>query len=262
MSETWHSRIRRAEQLARETPETSELLRFYAVLLRSQNEIYEYLRTRKDWLPCGELASDLPVLQRALPSFLKVVKASGPDALASEARGLLQARESELREMLIGYWRAPSDLQFFAKAFLQPYARWLAEIGATPVDRGLARGENRCPFCQGNPQVSVLRVKEAGSESGGRDLICSTCLTSWPFRRVVCANCLEENPANIGYFNSPHYEHVRVETCNSCKHYIKSIDLTRYGLAIPFVDEVATAPLDLWAREQGFSKIEMNLVGV
>ena len=262
MVETWHSRIHRAEQLAAERSECAELLRFYAALLRSQNEIYEYLRTRRDWLPSGELARDLPVLHTIMPSFLKAVEANGPEVLASEARDHLQAQTSELSEMLMGYWRAPSDLQFFAKAFLQPYAGWLAETGATPVERNLDRAENRCPFCQGAPQVSVLRLKEPGSESGGRDLVCATCLTSWPFRRVVCASCLEENPVNIGYFNSPIYEYVRLETCSSCRYYIKSIDLTRYGLAVPLVDEVASAPLDLWAREQGFSKIEMNLVGV
>jgi len=27
------------------------------------------------------------------------------------------------------------------------------------------------------------------------------------------------------------------------------------------VDEIATAPLDLWAAEQGFRKIQLNLMG-
>ena len=64
------------------------------------------------------------------------------------------------------------------------------------------------------------------------------------------------------YFHTPQYDHVRVEACDSCKHYIKGIDLTRLGLAVPLVDEVAAAPLDLWARERGYTKIELNLVGL
>lgn len=262
MKETWDNRIERAEHLASERPESHELLTFYAVLLGSQKEVYEYLRARKRWLPSAELARDLPVLRQAISNFLKAVEANGPGALAIQAGSLLQASESELDEMLIEHWRAPSGVQFFAKAFLQPYARWLSEIGAKPVDRNLGCGENRCPFCGGKPQVGVLQIKESSSESGGRDLICATCLTAWPFRRVVCANCGEENPAKIGYFHSPDYDYVRIEACDTCKYYIKAVDLTRYGFAIPLVDEVAAAPLDLWAREHGFIKIEMNLVGL
>jgi FdhE protein len=262
MKETWDSRIQRAERLAFERPESNELLAFYAALLRSQKGIYEYLRTRKRWLPSGELQRDLPVLRQIMPNLLHTVEANGPEALASQAHNLLQASESELADVLIEYWQAPSDLQFFAKAFLQPYASWLREIGAKPPDRNLGGGENRCPFCCGKPQVTVLQIKESSSESGGRDLICATCLTAWPFRRVVCASCGEEKPAKIGYYDSPEYEHVRVEACDTCKFYIKGVDLTRYGLAVPLIDEVAAAPLDLWAREHGYTKIEMNLVGL
>ena len=33
-------------------------------------------------------------------------------------------------------------------------------------------------------------------------------------------------------------------------------------LAVPLIDEVAAAPLDLWIRERGYTKIEVNLLGV
>jgi FdhE protein len=262
MKENWDNRIQRARRLASERPECNLLLAFYARLLSAQKEIYEFLRTREGWLPCGEITRDLAVLRQAVPTLLNTVKAEGPDELASQAHILLQASEGELADVLVEYWRTPSDSQFFAKALLQPYLSWLREIGAKPVDRHLEGGEDRCPFCKGKPQLSILQVKESSSESGGRDLICATCLLVWPFRRVVCANCGEENPVRIGYYHAPEYDHVRVEACDTCRHYIKAIDLTRYGLAVPVVDEVASAPLDLWVRERGYSKIEMNLLGV
>lgn len=262
MKETWDKLIERAEFLTTERAESKELLTFYSVLLRSQKEIYEYLRSRKGWLPSGAIEADLPVLRVKLPSLLMTVEANAPEALAKEAQRLLAENETVLDELLTEYWRAPSDLQFFPKAFLQPYARWLSESGASPRERNLAAGENRCPFCEGKPQVSVLQVKESSSESGGRDLTCATCLTVWPFKRVLCANCGEEDPAKIGYYHSPEYDHIRVEACDTCKHYIKSVDLTRYGFAVPLVDEVAAAPLDLWAREHGYTKIEINLLGI
>ena len=262
MKESWDKWIQRAEGLASEKVEAKELLVFYAALLSAQKEVYEYLRGLKGWLPSGVLEQDLPVVRAVMPGLLGAVELSGPAQLADEAHALMRAGEAELDEMLLEYWRAPSDLQFFAKAFLQPYARWLAETGVKPVNRNLRGGENRCPFCESKPQLSILQMVDDSADSGGRRLICSMCLTAWPFRRVVCAHCMEEYPAKLSYFHSPHYDHVRVESCETCKHYIKGVDLTRLGLAVPLVDEVAAASLDLWAREHGYTKIELNLVGL
>ena len=79
---------------------------------------------------------------------------------------------------------------------------------------------------------------------------------------MVCAKCGEERPAQLGYFHSPEFEHIRIEACDTCKHYIKGVDLTRLGLAAPLVDEMYAGALDLWAREHGYTKIELNLVGL
>lgn len=262
MKDFWDTHIRRAEALAAERSEAEELLTFYAKLLGTQKQIYGYFRSRKGWLPSGVLEQDLSVVRSEMPTLLDTVQVSGPAPLAEEARRLMRAGEAEIDELLLEYWRAPSDVQFFAKAFLQPYARWLAEASIKPINRGLESGENRCPFCAGKPQLTLLRIQEPASEVGGRNLLCSTCLTVWPFRRVSCANCGEERPAKIGYFHTSQYDHVRVEACDSCKHYIKGIDLTRLGFAVPLVDEIAAAPLDLWARERGYEKIELNMVGL
>lgn len=262
MSDWWDKQIQRADELAPQANGSKELLEFYAHLLRAQKDVYEFLRGRKDWLPSGDLECDLPVLGDALPGFLSVVESYGSSSLAAEAHDLSKAGPQVLAEKLKMYWGNSSDIQFFEKAFLQPYLRWLAESDGRPVGREISATERSCPFCGGNPQVSFLQNKETTAESGNRDLICATCLSSWEFRRVVCANCGEERPAKLGYFHSPEFDHVRVEACDTCKHYLKGIDLTRAGFAAPLVDEIDAAPLDLWAREHGYTKIELNLVGL
>jgi len=260
--EFWDKHIKRTRQLTKQASGAKELLQFYAQLLQSQKEIYEIFRSRKDWLPSGELEKDLPAIHEASSSLFETVASHGPAALAADARVLLKDGDQALDQMLLGYWRDSSDVQFFPKAILQPYARWLSETGARPFGRELSGGERTCPFCGGHPQVSFLQAREGSAESGNRDLICATCLTSWQFRRVVCAKCGEERPAQLGYFHSPEFDHVRIEACDSCKHYLKGVDLTRLGFAAPLVDEIYAAPLDLWAREHGYTKIELNLVGV
>ena len=262
MAEFWHKQIERADHLARESSGSMELLTFYAQLLRAQEQIYESLRSRREWLPSGDLESDLPVVQPLTTGLLETVARHGPASLAEEAQVFLASAPDVIARELLDHWRSPTDTQFFAKSILQPYARWLAETGTPPASRELAGGERSCPFCGGKPQVSFLQSKERNAESGNRDLLCASCLCSWEFRRVVCANCGEERPAKLGYFHSPEFDYVRIEACDSCKHYIKGIDLTRFGHAVPLVDEIYSAPLDLWAREHGYKKIELNLVGV
>jgi FdhE protein len=249
---SWETAIVRTRELAGAATPASDLLTFYAALLSSQKEIYESLRGLRDWLPSGTLEEDLSVLREYLNPFLESVRSAAPPSLAEQATDISP-------EELLHYWRERSDRQFFAKAFLQPYAQWLVQSGALGKT---ARAENRCPYCFGKPQVSFLKITEAGSESGNRNLLCATCLSSWEFRRVVCASCGEEQPSKLSHYQTNEYEHVRIEACESCKQYIKGIDLTRLGFAVPLVDDIATAALDLWATERGYAKIEINLVGL
>ena len=51
-----------------------------------------------------------------------------------------------------------------------------------------------------------------------------------------------------------------MEACDSCRSYIKTVDLTKSGLAEPIVDEMASIPLDLWAQKQGYTKLQSNLM--
>jgi len=262
MVEFWDSCIRRAEELAAKDSTPKELLIFYAKLLRAQKEVYEFLRRQHGWLPSGSLAADVHVLSACFPILVHAVEVNGPLALREEAQSLSNANDEAIKDLLLTHWHSPSPERFFAKAFLQPYARWLAESGGRPIDRYFDKVENRCPFCGGMPQLSCLQVREPSAESGNRDLVCSVCLTSWTFRRVVCAYCLEERPSQLSVFQTSEYDYVRVEACETCKRYIKGIDLTRFGLAVPLVDEVASAVLDVWAQEQLYTKIELNLLGL
>jgi formate dehydrogenase accessory protein FdhE len=294
----WTAAVARAEALANADAAASTLLTFAAALLRAQREIYVYLHQGHlhlgtlhpgtlppGTLPAGPLSAgrgdraasspltgrldaDLPRLRPLLLPLLTMVAAQGPEPLARGALELRSVHPSALDEMLIDYWHAPADDQFFAKAILQPYARALADSqispAVRPADRDQVQPDVRCPFCGGAPQLAVLRATETQADGGRRHLLCAICLTVWPFRRILCPHCGEEDERKLGYFHaadSP-YRHVRVEVCATCQHYLKSVDLATAGLAVPLVDEIAASALDVWARDQGLTKIERNLVGL
>lgn len=261
MNDTWDRRIERARELGSHADAApASLLDFYARLLSAQKDLYAFLRTRRGWLPSGSLQRDLDILWIQVPALWQVVAANGPELLAAGAVRLLDDPDAA-HNLLLDWWRAPSDRQFFPKAALQPYAQWLAEAGIAPVDRGLARADNCCPFCGGTAQLGILE-SPGDADGGGRSLLCATCLTPWPFRRVLCPYCGEENERKLGYFHASALDHLRVDACDSCQHYLKTVDLTRSRLAVPIVDEVAGAALDLWAGEHGYEKIELNLLGL
>jgi formate dehydrogenase accessory protein FdhE len=258
MAETWGSRVARARRLRDETAAADDLLRFYVRLL----EVQEQSASRLESCPLtGAIERDMPRLLDGAPAIMRAVQDEGSTVLVREARQLM-GDASALEQSLAACWASPSDDQFFAKALLQPYAATLALRGITPAGRPTGRAGNRCPICGGPPQLSILEPPDARGEGGGRKLLCATCLTPWPVPRMNCAQCGEDREAELGYFQSPDFDHVLVEVCDACRCYEKRIDRSRLGIAVPIVDEVAAAVLDLWATGQGYRKIELNLIGL
>jgi formate dehydrogenase accessory protein FdhE len=247
--------------LAASVEGTKELLVFYVRLLRAQSQVYQYCLTSDLYLS-GNLDHDLTTLRPAFAGILWAAEEAGPQALVEQAREIKKMAPQEIDRMLLDYWSNPTGTEFFAKAFLQPYGQYIASFGRRQPDQHERVPQWLCPCCAGKPQLSVLQYKQGGPESGSRDLMCAKCLSMWPFRRAVCAHCGEEQPTQLAYFQPAKDNHVRVEACDTCRHYLKGIDLTRLPDAAVLVDEVAAAPLDLWATEHGYTKIELNLVGL
>jgi Protein involved in formate dehydrogenase formation len=141
--------------------------------------------------------------------------------------------------------------QFFWRIVKQPYAEYFQKPGEA--------GSSKCPSCGSKPVVGVLRSEGDGAK---RALICSLCGSEWPYRRLICPNCGEEDKEKLPIFVAAQIAHVRVEACDTCRTYLKSVDLTKDGFAVPVVDEIATVALNLWADEQGYTKIETNVLGM
>jgi formate dehydrogenase accessory protein FdhE len=260
----WQRRIHRAQQLTGQYPFAAEILGFYIHLARFQENLHRQLSVASPRhappvsVPAALTSDQLEKLCSSFDSFLSIAEARGPKALAELSRELRVRSQDFWCELLNGAWTAhsPSAQGLLAMAFLQPYAELLrsqAELHAVSTAHAL------CPFCNRKPGFGVFRQMGDG---GARSMVCSFCLAEWDFRRIVCPGCGEENNKNLPVFTASDFDYIRVECCDTCKTYIKSIDLTKNGRAEPLVDELASAPLDLWAHEHGYSKLQCNLLGM
>ena len=199
-------------------------------------------------------ATDVASLAQFFDPLRKVLERYGPEPVRVFARA--GSGDVDLIARIWAGQRSPSpEENCFARVLLQPFAEYLASRG-TPDTQTTA---STCPFCGGKPAVGVLR---GAGEGGRRSLICSLCATEWLFRRVACPNCGEQDKDKLPMYIAEQTDYVRLEACESCRTYIKSVDLTRNGHAVPLVDELATVALSIWADERGYTKAEPNLVGM
>jgi FdhE protein len=243
----WDRRIARAEELAHTCPPASELLNFYGEIVRSQKIVYEQLKSDSGH-------SAVSVLLPYFPALLSLVKRIGPARLAHAAEELAHD-QSQWEDLLANGGTAGPEQEFFALCLMQPYMEYLA----SRTDIALGTVQPACPFCDSKPVAAVLRGEGDGAK---RSLVCSLCATEWEFRRLLCPNCGEEKEPKLPVYTAQEFPHVRIEPCDSCRTYIKSVDLTKNGLAVPVVDELATVSLNLWAEEHGYTKLQVNLLGM
>jgi len=94
-----------------------------------------------------------------------------------------------------------------------------------------------------------------------RLLGCALCGAEWTFGRIRCPCCGEGDPQKLPSFATDLHPAVRIEACEACRRYVKSIDLTVDGQAIPEVDDLSSLSVDLWASSEGFQRIEPGLAG-
>lgn len=242
-------RIARAGELARDYPSAGELLQFYRELALFQKPIFDEVRSKG--------VTDVRYLRPFFPQLLQLVRRVGPEPLADFGDRYLASVDMQEQVLTACWERMPVQEtgSFFARVLLQPFAEYLATRGDIQAEAA----QPVCPFCNARPVVAVLRGEGDG---GKRWLLCSLCGTEWQYRRVICPSCGEEDKEKLPIYIAAQFEHVRLDACDTCQTYVKSVDLTKNGRAIPVVDEIATVALSIWAEERGYSKLEPNLLGM
>jgi formate dehydrogenase maturation protein FdhE len=274
----YSARIARAELLASRYPFAQEILSFYLHIAKFQKEFYERLPNSWGKHPIapadGNLRSELhlAILLEPFGSFLSLVETHGPGPLVAQAKRLKNQGQSAWASNMCEFWRRglqhpmnhvastdtlPADplQEFLSRAFLQPYAESIAGAMLPPVS---ALTACICPRCNSLPSLGVLRPEGDG---GKKYLQCSFCAQEWSFLRILCAHCGEDREQKLCVHSAEQFPHIRLETCQTCNHLLRTIDLTKDGNAIPMVDDLAAIPLALWAEQHGYQRIRQNLLG-
>ncbi len=265
----YDARIARAEFLISRYPFAAEPLRFFVTLTKFQRDalakIPETWAGQPVVMPEKRVRSELNLvlLLPHFPALLALVKQHAPEPLAAAAQSLSQENSSAWIAALADYWalggresqtKDPRQ-EFLCRAFLQPYAEFAALRTQAPP---LVTSPLTCPRCEAKPVAGVLRPEGDG---GKRFLLCSFCSREWEFRRILCPACGEEAEDKLPVYVAEDFPHVRVEACDTCKFYLRTIDLTKDGRAVPLVDDLAAISHSLWAHEQGYSRLQSNLLG-
>jgi FdhE protein len=254
----WPARRRRAEQLRERHPFAAEVLTLYLALLDVQEPAFHSARERPPEAAPG-------VARELLPRVIEATVAAGPSRLAEAVVGRFHA--ADLDDVL-GRWPRGAEQS--------AVDRYLARAAWAPVFEAMepdalaalcAGGESRpgasCPRCGGPPQLGFTPASGESLVTGPRHLRCARCGADWPYARMVCAGCGEASTSRLPvYAEQERFPHVRVDGCETCRHYLLGIDQRRDAAAVPEVDELAALPLDLYAGERGLTKVTPNLMGM
>jgi formate dehydrogenase accessory protein FdhE len=258
----WDERIARARSLATGSP-ASAILTFYADLAEFQRGIAKSIATG-DRLDRSDFRAALDAAARSLADFLQWLQRRAPSPLARAAREGSARSLDEWRHLFsqridgaIGDDDGPAA--FVVEALLQPFVEGAAaRLKADRVGlKAHTTSTARCPGCASAPVAAALREE---GQSARRSLFCSLCFTEWDYLRIQCPACEENRFEALPVYTADAPSNVRIDACDTCRTYIKTIDMTKDGLAVPTVDDLASLPFDLWARKHGYQRLYPNLL--
>jgi FdhE protein len=274
----WAAKRARAEALRDRYPFAAEVLTLYLGLLDVWPEVAD--RAAQQRPPPRRLPAW--AAEHVVPRVVMATQTAGPEALAKAARDLVEAGAVEqcLTAWLAGAELAPVE-RFTARASLWAPLVALGSEAAKACDSDPAPRDNRhCPRCGGLPQMSIRSAWDDRLVSGQRQLSCARCGQTWAYSASSCPSCGETTGSRRTVYaeqrdgpivgrpgddaeglEAPVFPHLRVDACASCERYLIDVDLGRDTRAVPEVDELVALPLDLYAADQGLSKITPNLMG-
>ncbi len=191
--------------------------------------------------PGGVTAKGADIIRQAL--------ASGELDLDRTFADFLRQGEASLSAWSERTPETPRAMHYLVQASLSPS---LETVGfALSQNLGQApRQHGHCPVCGSLPYMATLKEKE-----GFRLLNCSFCKAQYRVRRLACVYCDTADPDKLAYFDTGDSQGFRLDVCNVCHLYIKTMDFRSLDrVAVPELDDLISLPLDFLAQGRGYKR--------
>jgi FdhE protein len=270
---------KRIQQLKKKRSGYKEILDFYQKVRDEQEKIaatlkLEPIHLRKEWkelltkegFPILE-KTDFPIDLKASMTLFRSLCQIGKDAnphMAEEVAKIeetLDQKRMDLKRLLIegtkegkiGEIARELGLDKHVLTFLlQESIRSSIEAGVAKLHHDLSTEnwpKGYCPVCGSLPYLSLLK-----EEVGKRYLVCSFCRYQWRADRLMCPFCQNKEQESLHHFYGEGEEAFRIDSCDKCHQYIKTIDLRKIDSDDPALEDLATLHLDVLASQKGYKR--------
>ncbi len=266
----------RIEQILKKRPRYKEILNFYLKIKEEQEKSRSHLHLspislKKEWRELLKREGfsliekkDFPVDTEAsiklFHSLCEVARGANP-RLAEQTQLIQEAVQQNrlnLEEILKGKVKEDKrvkelglDQKVFSFLIYQSIKPSLEE-GVKDLRKEL-EGENwskgYCPLCGDLPSLALLK-----GEGGKRYLRCSYCGAEWRVDRLFCPFCGNREEGSLQYFCGEGEEAYRIDICEKCHHYLKTLDTRVMEIIDPELEDIATLHLDLIASQKGYKR--------
>ncbi len=269
----------RIRQLKKKSSGYRELLDFYQKVREAQMDVKASLKInpiklKEEWkkllakegfslIQKEDFPMDRDAFVKLFQDLCRIGKEANPH-MAEQVRKIEEALENkrmDLRSLLKGGLKEKKVQQVADEFGLdQKVFSFLIQGSARPsIEEGVEqlRGEveseiwlkGYCPICGSLPSLSLLK-----EDVGKRYLLCSYCGYQWRIDRLFCPFCNNKDPESLHYLFAEGEEAYRIDLCDKCHQYIKTIDYRNLAESDPVVEDLATLHLDLLADEKGYKR--------
>lgn len=124
-----------------------------------------------------------------------------------------------------------------------------AEVKDPVFWQGIGWKRNYCPVCGRQPVLAQLRKEQEGR---ARVLVCDGCHTVWPYARIGCVYCGNEDLKEMHILEPEGEEAMRLDVCDKCHAYLKTYN--EEGEEEVYLRDWATIHLDFLGEEKSLQK--------
>jgi FdhE protein len=170
--------------------------------------------------------------------------------------GLLNGDDAWYKKITAKIKIANTTLYYISYNSLKPSLLLCADQLSAYLNKKEPWLKGYCPICGSPPVLSIL------DGVGDRSLVCSFCWHPWSVNRVFCPFCENRDSKSLHYFFNEEEKEFRVDLCDYCKKYLKTLDSRQTERMIyPPLEQISSLHLDYQAKEKGYeSGIKLHLM--